>query len=189
MFHTVLKVLATALAGTGLLSCAQPSPPLEVARGTVITGVTVVDTRTGGLQTGAQVVLDEGRIQTITTRPIHYGHPRSERLPPVADPCPAAQRYCAVGARHRARGADAAHRSLRWPGADGPASPAVCTRTSRRGLCLRQGGGRTSSCLSGSSGRGTSTRLTCRRTYHPAGQRTGDFKCRLRIGSRVSLAT
>lgn len=70
MLHRVLMVLAGALAGTGLLSCAQQPQSLEVARGTVITGVTVVDTRTGTLQHGANVVLEEGRIQTVTTRPI-----------------------------------------------------------------------------------------------------------------------
>lgn len=70
MLHKVLMTLAGALAGAGLLSCAQQPKPLEVARGTVITGVTVVDTRTGALQPGANVVLDEGRIQAITTRPV-----------------------------------------------------------------------------------------------------------------------
>lgn len=70
MFQKILMPLAAVLSSAGLLSCAQYLQPLEIARGTVITGVTVVDTRTGALQTNANVVLDEGRIQTVTTRPI-----------------------------------------------------------------------------------------------------------------------
>mgnify|MGYP000229255974 CR=1 FL=1 len=62
--------LALALAGAGLLSCAQQPRPLEIARGTVITRVTVVDTRTGDLLQGVNVVLDAGRITTVTTMPI-----------------------------------------------------------------------------------------------------------------------
>lgn len=70
MLHKVLIALSAALAGAGLLSCAPQVQPLELTRGTVITDVTVVDTRTGALQAGAQVVLDEGRIQTVTARPV-----------------------------------------------------------------------------------------------------------------------
>ena len=58
-----LPLLAALLATAGLLAaCASDVATVDVAQGTVIDNVTVVDTRTGALSPGMTLVLDQGRI-------------------------------------------------------------------------------------------------------------------------------
>src|SRR5579871_3586297 len=48
----------------------QARAPLVVTQGTVVRNVTVVDTRDGSLARGMSVVIDGGKIQKVTARPV-----------------------------------------------------------------------------------------------------------------------
>ena len=73
-FKRTAIAIATALTIGGLLaSCGGDSDSLEVTSGTVIRNTTVVGTRDGSLRRDVNVVLDQGRVRTVTERDIAAG--------------------------------------------------------------------------------------------------------------------
>jgi imidazolonepropionase-like amidohydrolase len=70
----ILKALGASMAAAlALSSCSQQPPVAVVERGLVIRNVHVVGTRDGSLQRGVNVVIDGGRIQSVTASPIRAG--------------------------------------------------------------------------------------------------------------------
>lgn len=63
----LLPLFAAAL----LAACSTPEPaPLDVATGLVLRNATVVDTRTGQLAAGMNVIVNDGRIVAVTSQPV-----------------------------------------------------------------------------------------------------------------------
>ena len=69
---TIAIASGTALTmGVLFVACGGDSNSLSVTHGTVIQNATVVNTKDGSLQTGVSVVIDAGKIQTVTSDPLN----------------------------------------------------------------------------------------------------------------------
>lgn len=65
-----IAVAAATAIGVTVVACGGSDDTIDVSKGTVISNATVVNTRDGSLTAGVAVVVDDGKIQRITTSPL-----------------------------------------------------------------------------------------------------------------------
>jgi hypothetical protein len=70
-FKKAATAIAVGILGTAaIVSCGGDSGAMSVTKGTVVQNVTVVNTRDGSLQAGMNVILQDGKIETITSQAV-----------------------------------------------------------------------------------------------------------------------
>ena len=66
----VIGVATICVTGVIVVACGGGDDSIEITKGTVIQNVTVVSTRDGSLATDMSVIVDGGKIQTLTKKSV-----------------------------------------------------------------------------------------------------------------------